>query len=472
MEESDFESPIQSSDVCSHGMSRRSFLGSTAALLLSGSMAVANAKQPGREERKQNFIVILCDDLGYGDWGKIAKGHINTPHLQRMAAEGTVFTKFYAGASVCTPSRAALLTGAYPIRSGMAAGVIQVKDSHKLPTSVETIPKVLGSGYRSALVGKWHLGHSGSAWAPTNYGFDYYFGIPYSHDMSPLKLFESTGPDDLLEHPMEISMLQQRFIEKAESFIEKNSDKPFFLELALSSPHLPCYPPQQYKGKSQSGLYGDVVQELDDIVGRLLAKLKKLDLAKDTLVIFTSDNGPWFEGSTGGLRDRKGGDAFEGAYRVPMIAWQPGVVPAGKLNESIGSSMDFLPTFAAMAGVGLPKGKKFDGIDISEAILKGKQTLHDEIVLFSDEDVVGIRTQKWKMIRAAHYNANNPILDKMGYPQIYDMARDERESYSVASMRPDVLKEMQGRMDRAKAEFEPLRTKPSRLFNPPNTKQD
>jgi arylsulfatase A len=452
---------------------RRFFLGTAAAAavgLSAGTVFGAAAKTPAR---KPNFIVILCDDMGYGDWGKAAKGLFKTPNLERMAREGTVLTEFYSGASVCTPSRAGLLTGSYPIRHGMARGVILLNDKWALPVDAPTIPKVLGGDYASALIGKWHLGHNAPNWAPTNYGFNYFFGIPYSHDMKPLKMFESTAPRNLTELPFELSMLQQSFYDKAETFISENADKPFFLELALSAPHLPAVPPAKFKGTTKAGLYGDVIEEVDDIVGRLLNHLKKLKLDKDTLVVFTSDNGPWYEGSTGGLRDRKGGDSFEGAYRVPMIVWQPGRVPAGKTTNAIGSSIDFLPTFAAMAGKSLPEGRTFDGVDLTATLLRGAPSPHKEILLFSDEDVVGIRTQRWKYATASHYYAFNFSIEGRGYPQLYDMTLDQAESYSVASLHPDVLKDFQARMAQVRTEFEPLRTQPSKLRGLPSApKQD
>lgn len=416
--------------------------------------------------RKPNFIVIQCDDMGYGDWGAAARGAIRTPNLERMARHGTTFTDFYAGANICTPSRAAMLTGRYAARTGLGWGVLLVGDKRVLPTSEVTIAKALSPRYTSALIGKWHLGHTGPDWAPTRHGFDYYFGIPYSHDMKPLALYETRKNDTAppAGRPAEIAELQQQFCEKALEFISANHERPFFLDLALSAPHLPSIPSAAFHGKSASGAYGDVVEEIDSIVGRILARLTELDIARDTLVIFTSDNGPWFEGATGGLRQRKGGGGYEGAYRVPAIAWQPGVVPAGRRSNAIGMSIDFLPTFCAMAGIEPPAGVTLDGRDLSATIVRGAPSPHDELLLFNDEDVVAVRTQRWKLVAADYYRNYYMDLPSRGYPQLYDMQADPAESYSVADRYPDILAGLTARLARARETFASFRTHPSTII--------
>ena len=328
---------------------------------LSAGAAAAAAPALSREReavttRKPNFVIVLCDDLGYGDLGGFGAKLFKTPNIDRLAREGTVLTDYYAPANLCTPSRAGLLTGRYPIRTGLGYEVIMQDDHRGLPLSEVTIAAALKPDYATALFGKWHLGHFAPTWPPTNHGFDTFFGIPYSHDMQPLSLYEShAGSQEATPSPVDFPQLQQQFYVHAEHFIEQNRDRPFFVELALSAPHLPEYPHPPFAGTTAAGPYGDVVVEIDSLVGRLIGKLRELDLDRHTLVIFTSDNGPWFEGSSGGLRDRKGGGAFDGGYRVPFIAWYPGVIPAGRRVDSIVSGVDLLPTFCAMAGRPLPR---------------------------------------------------------------------------------------------------------------------
>lgn len=442
--------------------SRRTVLAggaATAASMMLGERALSASRRP------PNFIVIQCDDMGHGDWGKEATGHIRTPNLDRMAAQGTTFNNFYAGANICTPSRAAMLTGRYAVRTGLGYSVILENDKRVLPLSEVTIAAALKPRYASALIGKWHLGHTGPDWLPTHHGFDYYFGIPYSHDMKPLALFESRAGEASppVGQPADLSTLQQQFCAHAEDFITAHRDQPFFLDLALSAPHLPSVPNAAFKGKSEAGLYGDVVEEIDSIVGRILARLKSLGIDRDTLVIFTSDNGPWFEGSPGHRRQRKGGAGYDGAYLVPAIAWRPGVIPAGKSSDAIGMSIDFLPTFCAMADLRLPAGVTLDGRDITAMLERGAPTPHEELLLFNNEDVVAIRTQRWKLVTADYYRGYVMDLPSRGYPQLYDMQADPEENYSVADRHPDVVADLQARLDRARRDLAPFRTHPSTI---------
>jgi arylsulfatase A-like enzyme len=410
--------------------------------------------------RKPNFIVVLCDDLGFGDVGIYGAKNIATPAIDKMAREGVKLTNFYSAANLCTPSRAGLLTGRYPIRTGLGYEVIMQDDDRGLPLSEVTIANALKPEYATALFGKWHLGHRGAAWPPTKHGFDKFFGIPYSHDMKPLSLYEAdAATGTVIQSDVDYPMLQQQFYAHAEKFIEDNKDKPFFVELALSAPHLPEYPHPPFQGKSGAGPYGDVVDEIDSIVARLFAKLKELDLDKDTLVIFTSDNGPWFEGSSGGLRERKGGGAFDGGYHVPFIARWPGVIPAGTVCDSIAMSIDFLPTFCHIAGKPLPAGITLDGLDITDVLLHDAPSPHDELVLFDNENVVGIRTQNWKFVNAGYYRGFQLPYSLMGYAELYDMRRDPSESYSVAAEQPKVLADMKQRFEDAQKTFAPFKSK-------------
>lgn len=446
-------------------MDRRQFL--------AGGMCAVSAcvTHPlGQLRRQPNFIVIYCDDLGYGDIGPMGGSVIPTPNLDRMAREGMTFTDYYAPANVCTPSRAGFLTGRYPIRSGMT-DVLNAGDTAIMPLSEITIAEALKPAYTSALIGKWHLGYNNPEWTPTNYGFDLFYGLPYSHDILPLKVYEFDNSGQTGEWNPDYPRLQQQFYARAERFIESQSDKPFFLELALSSPHLPNYPAPGFERRSQhAGAYGDTVMEIDSIVGRLLDKLKALGIDRDTMLIFTSDNGPWFEGSTGGLRQRKGGAGFDGGYRVPFIAHWPGQIPANRRTDAITMGIDMMPTLCALAGTRLPQGVTIDGKDITHVLLHDGVTPHDELVLFQGEEVVGIRTQKWKYVSADIYQAYFILLEGRGYPQLYDMTR-MGETYSVASLHPDVLEIMQTRLARAAEEFAPLRTKPSPLESQRSSKR-
>lgn len=445
-------------------MRRRDLLAAGAAVTLGGSAAFAAPRR-----RPPNFIVVQCDDMGAGDWGREARGLIATPHLDRLAREGTTFPHFYAGANLCTPSRAAMLTGRYAIRSGLGRGVLLADDTRVLPPSEVTIAEALRATHRSALIGKWHLGHKGPTWMPTAHGFDLFYGLPYSHDIRPLSLFDTGEGAVREERDPPLDTLQQRFWSRAERFIVDNRARPFFLDLALSSPHLENFPVAPFKGRSRAGPYGDTVEEIDDIVGRLTRLLRRLGLARDTLVIFTSDNGPWFEGSPGAGRGRKGDSAFDGGYRVPMIAWQPGTVPAGRTCDAIGMSIDFLPTFCAMAGTPPPAGVTLDGRDISAMMTRGAPSPHarDGLLLFDNEDVVGVRTQRWKYVLADYYRGPLMALDARGYPQLYDLERDPGESYSLAAREPQVLAAMRARVAAARATFGPMVTGPSTIRNPP-----
>jgi arylsulfatase A len=408
------------------------------------------------EQRQPNFVVILCDDLGYGDIEPYG-GWIPTPNLSRMANEGLVASDYYAPANICTPSRAGLLTGRYPVRSGLGYEVILPGgDGRVLPKSEPTVARALKPNYASGFFGKWHLGHVGD-WQPTNYGFDCFFGIPYSHDMQPLALYESdTATGQASTGPADIPSLQQQFYEHTVRFIEQNQDRPFFVELALSAPHLPALPYASFKGASGTGPYGDVVTEIDSIVERLFAKLRDLDLVENTFVFFTSDNGPWYEGSAGPLRDRKGGSAYDGGFRVPFIAWAPGAIEGGRRTDAVISGIDLLPTLCALASCPLPD-VEIDGRDISGVLLFGAASPHDEILLFNNEDVVGVRTQGWKYVTQTYYRSLKVDLERAGYQELYDMERDVAESYSVAETFPDVAHGMQERVGRARATFAPFK---------------
>jgi len=443
-------------------MHRRSFLQRSAAALAVAS--VGPWARAAAAPRPPNVVVVLCDDLGFGDIGAFGAKRVRTPNIDRIAHEGTVLTDYYAAANLCTPSRAGLLTGRYAIRTGLAVGVIMQNDTRGLAQSEVTIAEALKPEYATALIGKWHLGHIAPYWPPTTQGFDLFFGLPYSHDMKPLSLYKANGPGvEFTREDVDYPQLQQRFYRRAERFIEEHRDRPFFLELALSAPHLPNYAHSPYEGHSHGGAYGDVVEEIDAIIGTLVAKLKALALEHNTLLIFTSDSGPWYEGSAGPLRQRKGDAGYDGGYRVPFIVWQPSVVPAGRTVRSIAMAIDVLPTLCRMAGKPLPSGVTLDGVDITDVLLRGGASPHDQLVLFNNEDVSAIRTQRWKYVGATYYRGAYVNLEGRGYPQLYDMQTDEPENYSVAARYPDVLEDMQRRFRQAEQTFAPFKSKPTQV---------
>ena len=407
--------------------------------------------------RKPNIIVIMADDLGYGDIGCDGGSIIRTPNLDQMAAEGTRFTDFYASANLCTPSRAGLLTGRYPVRMNLAHEVIQSPEDRGLPLTELTIPKMLKpQGYATALIGKWHLGHRGQYWPPNVHGFDLFKGLPYSHDMRPLAYFEKAGDEPLTESPVDFPRLTRSFFESTLAFAHENRERPFFVLLALTAPHVPLVRNDDAPWDSPAGAYGDVVEEVDRNVGTLLDGLKTLGIDEDTLVIFTSDNGPWFEGSSGPFRERKGQSGFDGGYRVPFILRQPGTVPAGAVTNAIASNLDLLPPFAALAGADLPQDLELDGKDIGPVIFDGAASPHEQILLFDNTKVAALRTQAWKLVTRAHYRGLQINLGRFNYPLLFDIVRDPGENYSVASLHLDVVEDLTARHKAAREKYEPM----------------
>lgn len=412
---------------------------------------------PNAGRRPPNIILVLTDDLGYSDIAPYG-GVFETPALSQMAREGFLATDYYSPANICTPARAGILTGRYPLRTGLGFEVIMQGDDRALPRSEVTIAAALKPAYATGLFGKWHLGHRAPDWLPTTYGFDRFVGIPYSHDMAPLSVFAANAGEAAREYSLPFEALQEEFYVEAERFIEANRDRPFFIELALSAPHLPNHPPEALQGKSRVGPYGDSILEIDAIMGRLFAKLEALGLGHDTLVIFTSDNGPWFEGSSLPLRDRKGGSGYDGGYRVPFLAWWPGQIPAGQRSNAIVCGIDLFPTFCALAGVEVPEGLEIDGRDISSVLMRGASSPHDQILLFNNFDVVAVRTQRWKYVAETYYRSMRVPLARWGHEELYDMSASESESYSLARYEAAVLADMQRRLAAARAEFKPYNT--------------
>ncbi len=354
-----------------------------------------------------NVILIFVDDLGYADLGCFGAKDIRTPHIDRLAAEGSKFTSFYVGQAVCTASRAALLTGAYPNRVGMGGAL-----NHTSTTGIHPREKLLSNlcqdrGYATGIFGKWHLGHH-QPFLPTRRGFDEWFGIPYSNDLGPLHPVTPGLPslplydqEEIVEADPDQAQFTQRFTARAVSFIERNRAKPFFLYLAHVMPHVPIFASEKFRGTSARGLYGDVVQELDWSVGEIMAALRRHGLDERTLVLFSSDNGPWTSygehaGSAGPFREGKL-TVFEGGQRTPLIARWPGRVAAGRSADQLIAAMDLHATLAAVVGAPRPDVKQ-DGLDLTPLLLgeagaKGRE----EFWYYSTNDLHAVRQGDWKL---------------------------------------------------------------------------
>ncbi|WP_299782419.1 sulfatase [uncultured Formosa sp.] len=423
----------------------------------------AQEKQP-----KPNVIIFFTDDQGYQDVGVFGSPLIKTPYLDKMAAEGVTFTDFYAASSVCSPSRAALLTGSYPPRVGVP-DVFWPNLPGGLSNKEMTIADMLkAEGYATACIGKWHLGDE-EQYLPTSQGFDSYYGIPFSNDMSvnpkskvshdivfreemtidslrekkwrgrrvPLLL-----QDEVIEYPVDQSSITQRYTEKAVEFITENKDQPFFLYLAQTMPHVPLYASPKFKGKSARGLYGDAVEEIDWSMGTILKTLESLGLDKNTLVVFTSDNGPW------DLEDEQGGSALplrgfksqtlEGGMRVPMIAQWKGTIKEGLVTNKVASTIDLLPTIAHITGAEM-SNKPMDGKNIwplLSGVNKAKSPHEKEgFFYYLKNELQAVRKGNWKL----------RITEEEGVT-LFNLKEDISESNNVASQNPKIVKKLQKMM--------------------------
>lgn len=344
-----------------------------------------------------NFIVILADDLGYGDLSSFGATAHETPHLDRMAAEGVRLTQFHVPMPFCGPSRGTLLTGRYPFRTTLVSNPSPDvgRNAIGLPPSEITIAEALKPlGYAAAAVGKWHLGHI-EKYLPRKQGFDEYYGILYSNDMRPVQLVEN---ETVVEYPVIQSELTKKYTRRALDFIERNRSRPFFLYLPHAMPHKPLAASEDfYTPQTPDDLYSDAVRELDWSVGRILAKLRELDLDRNTFVFFTSDNGASFGGYNGGLRAMKGSN-FDGGIHVPAIAWQPGKIPAGQVSDAVVASADVFPTIVAAGGGKLPGDRKIDGLDLMPLLTgAAKESPHEAVFAMGGEELKLLRSSRWKL---------------------------------------------------------------------------
>lgn len=416
--------------------------------------------QPGDEEPRPNFIVIFCDDLGYGDIGCFGSTHHRTPHIDSLAAEGMRLVSHYSTSGVCTPSRASLLTGCYPRRVNMhkdaANGWVLFPSARKgLNPSEITIAELMRTrGYATACIGKWHLGDQ-PPFLPTRQGFDEYFGIPYSNDMGgkkggkrpPLPLMRG---EKVIEAPAEQTTLTKRYTEEAIRFITANKEQPFFLYLPHTFPHVPLFASDEFRDKSANGRFGDTVEEIDASTGRILATLKELEIEQRTCVIFTSDNGAakrW-GGSNGPLRGYKG-STWEGGMRVPCVVRWPGTVPAGTTTSEMTTMMDWLPTLASRAGAALPPGRVIDGRDIFPILsgAPGAESPHPAFFYYYKDQLQAVRSDKFKLHLARKQG------DKEIEAQLYDLEADIAESRNVLDWKPAAVQHLMALAEAARADL-------------------
>jgi arylsulfatase A-like enzyme len=425
-------------------------------------------------QRRPNIIFIYADDLGYGDIGCYGAKAIKTPSIDRMAAEGLRLTSFYSVAPVCTPSRAALMTGRYAARMGIGQmrlqNVLFPTDRSGLPQAETTVARALKErGYSTACVGKWHLG-SVAPHRAIDHGFDYYFGIPYSNDMTPTPVVRN---EEVVEEPAKQDTLTRRYAEEAIGFIEREKSKPFFLYLAHNMPHIPLHASERFRGKSAAGPYGDAIEELDWSVGEVLAALKRLGLDRDTIVFFSSDNGPWYQGSTGPLRGRKG-STYDGGIREPGIVRWPGHIRPGSVSDEPAATIDFFPTALTLAG---DKGSAaltnpLDGKNILPLLL-GRSPESEQLYLFFDGPYLQTaRSGRWK-IHVARWNiprytaaSGQQKNVRLVNPELYDMAVDPGESFDVAARQQARVSELRARVVTALRTFpEEIQTANSELLD-------
>ena len=421
---------------------------------------------------KPNFIIVFVDDMGYGDLGSYGHPTIRTPNLDKMAYEGQKWTQFYSASSVCTPSRAGLLTGRLPIRNGMIGKKTRVlfpDSKYGLPDLEITIAeKLRENGYKTAAIGKWHLGHK-KEYLPLQHGFDYYYGIPYSNDMDKIngetccpgsqywQKYNTEEPkftnynvplienNDIIERPADQTTITKRFSEKAVEFIKNNKEDSFFIYLAHNLPHTPLYASNEFLGKSKRGLYGDVIEEIDHGVGLVIKELKKHNIDKNTIIVFTSDNGPWlpFEshsGSAGPLRNGKG-TTWEGGQRIPGIFWGKNIKP-GVVND-LGSTMDIFPTLLEMSNISMVDDRIMDGISLKNTLLNLEPSKRETIFYYRSREIYAVRYGEFKahFITQGAYNYPEGSDEKivLKKPFLFNLNIDPSEKYNIAEKHPQIV---------------------------------
>jgi uncharacterized sulfatase len=450
-----------------------------------GQKKVGSENLGGLEGKKPNVILILADDLGYGDLSSYGQTNWQTPNIDRIGTEGVKLTHFYTPMPYCAPTRASLLTGRYPQRHGLTTnpfpdgGVRTNFQTFRGNDSLGLNPKELllsellkEQGYATKAIGKWHLGHR-PEFLPTRHGFDDYFGIPYSNDMKPVKLLRG---EQTAEYPVIQANLTKRYTEEALDFIGKNKDNPFFLYLPHAMPHKPLAASEEfYTPLTPKDLYTDVMRELDWSIGQILDKVKAEGLDENTIVIFTSDNGPWFGGSSGGLRGMKA-TSWEGGIRVPFLLRWKGTIPAGQTSKEPAGTIDVFPTLASLLKINLPKELVLDGKDITPLFINQKsKSPHEALFSFYANNLNTVRSGKWKLhLRSPERNPplpsdsnwvdpvwpdgvtiiaqnNQPKAnqfpgiktgDTWSEPALFDLEKDPSEQHNVAPDYPEVVKRL------------------------------
>ena len=420
-------------------------------------------------DAKPNIVVLFADDLGYGDLGCYGHPTIRTPNLDRMAAEGMRFTQFYVAECVCTPSRAALMTGRLPIRNGMCSDTRRVlfpNSAGGLPADEITLAEALHDlGYASACFGKWHLGHL-PQYLPDQHGFDEFFGLPYSNDMDRLlevgpkgrAAFEEPLSEywnvplmrgtEIVERPADQTTLTRRYTEAAVDFITAHREQPFFVYVPQTMVHVPLFRSADFTDKSSRGLYGDCVEEVDWSVGRILDTLRELGLAENTLVWFSSDNGPWLtfgdQGGSAGLLHEGKGSTWEGGMRVPGIACWPGHVPSGVVSQELASTLDVLPTCVTLAGGAAPTDRIMDGYDISPVLLGTGNSPREHVFYYRGRRLMAVRKGAWKahFITQDAYGPGAKQSTEHNPPLLYNLLHDPSEANDVAAKNPEVVEEV------------------------------
>lgn len=465
--------PVFAADSCGFTtLLRRTVLAAVCVLLLSGATVatVQAAAQP-------NFVVIFADDMGYGDLGCYGHPTIRTPHLDAMAGRGMKLTQFYVAASVCTPSRAGLLTGRLPIRSGLSKVLIP-SSSGGMPAREITLAEALkAAGYATACVGKWHLG-SQREHLPGSHGFDRYFGIPYSNDMSPAiqpdnPVFADAPPHPLIrdftvtnpDHEPDQRLLTQQYTDESLRFIRDHAGKqPFFLYLAHTMPHVPLFASDDFAGRSQRGLYGDTVEEIDWSCGEVFAELRRHGIEGNTLVVFTSDNGPWLAkqldgGSAGPFFEGKV-STWEGGFRVPAIFEWPERIKAGVTSTAFGTTMDLFTTLISLAGGAVPADRQIDGRDLTPVLLQNASGREAEMYYYFGTEMWAVRKGPWKL----HFKTTNPStvqvwgaweIEKHDPPLLFHVEHDPGEQHNVAESNADVVRELTSLARQHVAEVQP-----------------
>ena len=453
-------------------MNRREFL-RNAAVGAAGmaSAGVAGAMAAPASKKPPNIVVIFADDLGYGDLGCFGHPTIHTPNLDRMAAEGMKMTQFYSASPVCTPSRAGLMTGRLPIRSGMCSDKRRVLFPNSagglLPSEITIATALKTKGYATMCVGKWHLGHL-PKFLPTAHGFDDYFGIPYSNDMKPCPLLDGTKTVEL---PAKQETLTKRYTERALQFIRASKDpsagsgqdRPFFLYFPHTFPHIPLFASAKFTDTSRRGLYGDVVEEMDWSVGRILDTLAELGIEKNTLVMFTSDNGPWLimklrGGSAGLLRGGKG-STWEGGMREPFLAWWPGTIKPGGVSAELGSTMDIFSTCLELAGAAAPTDRVIDGVSLLPILQGTGKGKRETMFFYRGTRLMAVRKGAYKMHFITQPGYREPPVDH-DPPLLFHLDHDPSEQFDVAKENPDVIADLRKEVERHNAK---LKVPPSQL---------